>query len=53
MPKKTLLKLEKHLYIFSFISNPEVITLPHYNEVYIAYAKAAQKVDCGYEDHIA
>ena len=38
--------------ITTFISNPEVITLPHFNELYIAYAKAAQTVDCGYENHI-
>ena len=38
--------------IATFINNPEAITLPHYNEVYIAYAKAAQAVDCGYEDHL-
>ena len=39
--------------ILTFVSNPEVITLPHYNEVYIAYAKASSKVDCGYEAHLS
>lgn len=38
--------------ISTFISNPDAIALPHYNEIYIAYAKAAQAVNCGYEDHI-
>lgn len=36
----------------TFINNPGAIALPHYNEIYLAYAKAAQSVDCGYEDHI-
>ena len=37
--------------ITTFIGNAEIIPLAHYNEINIAYAKASQNYDCGYEEH--
>ena len=37
--------------IATFIGNVKILPLAHYNEIYLAYAKAAQNYDCGYENH--
>ena len=37
--------------VTTFLGNVSILPLAHYNEIYIAYAKAAENVDCGYEDH--
>ena len=38
--------------IVTFISNPESITLPHYNEEYIAYAKAHEKLNPEQKEYV-
>ena len=35
----------------TFIGNMSIIPLAHYNEIYLAYAKAAKNFDCGYDEH--
>ena len=35
----------------TFIGNASIFPLAHYNEIYLAYAKAAKNYDCGYEEH--
>ena len=35
----------------TFIGNIDIIPLAHYNEIYLAYAKAGVNYDCGYEEH--
>lgn len=37
--------------ITTFIGNMSIIPLAHYNEIYLAYAKATRNYDCGYEEH--
>ena len=37
--------------ITTFIGNAAILPPAHYNEVYIAYAKAASNYDCGYDNH--
>lgn len=35
----------------TLIDNIKILPLAHYNEIYLAYAKASKNFDCGYEDH--
>ncbi len=37
----------------TFIGNISMVPVAHYNEIYIAYAKAAAGYDCGYSKHSA
>ncbi|MBQ3897413.1 MAG: hypothetical protein II742_02825, partial [Clostridia bacterium] len=37
----------------TFIGNISMVPVAHYNEIYIAYAKAAEGYDCGYSKHSA
>jgi len=38
--------------VATFFGNINIIPLAHYNELYIAYAKAGVNFDCGYESHV-